>query len=326
MKRFIALIFGSLLTCTAQAEPVAVTSRPISSFYRIGFGSTFGPFEWRGGLVLTSDNRHFGGLSGLSLNHSCKDMLAVSDRGHWLKARLAYNGDGALVSISDGEIAPIRNEAGKPYAYKKQSDAEALSPLGKGRYLVAFEQQERVGLFDIGSKGLNAPFKLLRSPKMISEAPKNGEMESIGRLSKGRYGDFNIAISEKYRDSRGDTYGWLWKGSKTIPFTVAQHDDYAITDLAILPDGNVLILERSFSKGSLPGMAIRRFAPSKIEPWGRIEPDLLFEGRVPIYAIDNMEGMAVCTRDGEIRVTIVSDNNFSPPLQSTLLLQFSYRP
>ena len=73
-------------------------------------------------------------------------------------------------------------------------------------------------------------------------------------------------------------------------------------------------------------MAIRRFAPSKIEPWGRIEPDLLFEGRVPIYAIDNMEGMAVCTRDGEIRVTIVSDNNFSPPLQSTLLLQFSYRP
>jgi hypothetical protein len=50
------------------------------------------------------------------------------------------------------------------------------------------------------------------------------------------------------------------------------------------------------------------------------------ETRVPFYAIDNMEGLAVCERNGELRVNILSDNNFRTDLQRTLLLQFAYNP
>ena len=56
-----------------------------------------------------------------------------------------------------------------------------------------------------------------------------------------------------------------------------------------------------------------------------IEPELLFAGRFPFYAIDNMEGIAVCARDGETRLTVLSDNNFNTSLQRTLLLQFALR-
>ncbi|MGH6907758.1 MAG: esterase-like activity of phytase family protein, partial [Aestuariivirga sp.] len=77
---------------------------------------------------------------------------------------------------------------------------------------------------------------------------------------------------------------------------------------------------------SLPGMAIRRLKTSAIAAGTTVEPELLFSGRIPLYAIDNMEGIALCRRDGETRLTIVSDNNLNPALQRTLLLQFAYEP
>lgn len=95
---------------------------------------------------------------------------------------------------------------------------------------------------------------------------------------------------------------------------------------AVLADGTVLTLERSYSRTTLPGMAIRRFAAKDIASGAAIEPELLFEGRFGFYRIDNMEGIAVCERSGETRITVLSDNNFNTSLQSTLLLQFSYRP
>ena len=110
-----------------------------------------------------------------------------------------------------------------------------------------------------------------------------------------------------------------------IAFSVQRFEDYSITDLAVLPDGAILTLERSFSRTSLPGMAIRRFSSAMIAAGATIEPELLFAGRFPFYAIDNMEGIAVCARDGETRLTVLSDNNFNTSLQRTLLLQFALR-
>jgi hypothetical protein len=40
--------------------------------------------------------------------------------------------------------------------------------------------------------------------------------------------------------------------------------------------------------------------------------------------IDNMEAIALCEREGETRVTLMSDDNFNPTVQSTILLQFAY--
>jgi hypothetical protein len=107
---------------------------------------------------------------------------------------------------------------------------------------------------------------------------------------------------------------------------VERFGGYAITDLAVLPDGGILTLERVFGLSSLPGMAIRRFAAAEIAKGATVAPELLFAGTFPAYAIDNMEGIALCSRDGETRITLVSDNNFFSNVQRTLLLQFAYRP
>ncbi len=308
----------------AHAGPIAVNSTPVASFQNLSSNSQFGPLAWRGGLSLESSDADFGGLSGLVLDQDCQRLTAVSDAGRWFTATLAYDGEGRLSGLDDARLGPMLDGRGKAPRYKRQADAEAIAALGQGKYLVGFENDVRVTFYDLSKGGLKARAQLVKSPKAITEGPPNGEMESLGLLSTGPYKGNYIVISEKNRDAQDNIRGWIWKSWKTVPFAVQRLEDYDITDLALLPDGDVLTLERSFSSTSLPGMAIRRFHSSAIAAGAIVKPDTVFAGRVPFYNIDNMEGLALCQRHGEVRITLVSDNNFNTALQRTLLLQFSF--
>jgi hypothetical protein len=70
------------------------------------------------------------------------------------------------------------------------------------------------------------------------------------------------------------------------------------------------------------GMRIRRIPLDAIKPGAlAVDGSVLIEADLG-FQIDNMEGIAVHRNDaGEIVLTLVSDDNFSP-LQRTLLLQF----
>jgi hypothetical protein len=313
------------LAPAAAADPIAVTTTPVLSFSAVAGETAFGPLQWRGGLSLASGDEKFGGLSGLVLSADCTGLLAVSDAGRWFRTTLAYDGTG-LAGLADAELAPMLDDKGRPPRNKPRGDAEAVADLGGGEVLVGFESRPRIGIYDIGKSGLAASFQLVKSPQAIRTGPGNAELESAGRFAGGPYqGDF-IAISEFNADPQGNIRGWVWNAKRSVTFSVQRYEDYKITDLALLPDGGILILERSFGPSLLPGMAIRRFEAFAIEDGGTVEPQLLFAGRAPFYAIDNMEGIALCTRDGETRLTVVSDNNFNTGLQRTLLLQFAYTP
>lgn len=310
----------------AWANSIEVTSTPIASFERLGAEHKPKPFAWRGGLTLTSEDERFGGFSGLSLSDDCRTLLAVSDKGKWFSARLDYDAQGRLANLSETRLVPMRDSKGRVLKDKYPSDAEALFRLGPGQYAVGFESYVRVVLYDLRTKGFAAPYRIMKSPKSITEGPQNGQLESLGKLNAGPYKGYYIAISEKYHDPAGNIYGWLWKGPKTVMFSIERNEDYDITDLAVMPGGEIMILERSYTTGSLPGMAIRRFSSADVKIGKTVRPKLLFAGRYPFYAIDNMEGIALCKMNGETRVTIMSDDNFNRTLQSTLLLQFDYRP
>ena len=325
MRLKLTAILLAGLTIAAQAEPITLTTSPLSGFQNFSNATDYGPLAWRGGVQLTSSDESFGGLSGLSLSADCTSLLAVSDTGKWWRAKIGYDGE-TLAGLSDTEYAPILDSAGNPPKSKVRADAEALTALGSGRYMVGFESRTRVGFYDIGKSGLKARFQLLKSPKSISEGPANGELESVGRITHGPWKNHYLAISERNTDADGNIRGWLWQLSKTVPFTIKQFEDYNITDAAVLNNGDVLILERSFGQSYLPGMAIRRFKSSAIKSGSTVAPELIFSGRAPFYAIDNMEGLAICQRNGETRLTIISDNNLNTTLQRTLLLQFAYKP
>ena len=70
-------------------------------------------------------------------------------------------------------------------------------------------------------------------------------------------------------------------------------------------------------------MAIRHFPVSDLKPGSVIAPELLFAGRQPFQLIDNMEGIAVHKWNDELRITVISDDNYNRGVQRTLLLQFA---
>jgi hypothetical protein len=70
-------------------------------------------------------------------------------------------------------------------------------------------------------------------------------------------------------------------------------------------------------------MRMRLIQADKIEPGAVLDGETLIQADLG-QEIDNMEGLGVHTEsDGTTVLTILSDDNFNPVLQRTLLLQFS---
>jgi hypothetical protein len=331
MRWLAALVFLLIaLPAGAQEGTLTVRTTPVKSFNLFSQLVTFGGLEWRGGIELASDDERFGGLSSLELTEDGSDLLAVSDRGFWFKADLIYT-DGHLSGLGNAVMASILGPDGKPYKGKIRNDAEALAGWEPGRIdgkvIVGFESRARAGIYDLGKDGFKARFRDLKLPKNVAMGPPNKELEAIGRFTSGPLAGSILAISELNKDENGDIRAWVWGGGrKAFDFAIKQFEDYAITDLAILPDGDIMTVERSFGASVLPGMAIRRIKTGDIVAKGAVSPSLVFSGRMPFYRIDNMEGIAVSRLNGETRVTVVSDNNYRPEYQRTLLLQFALKP
>ena len=103
----------------AQApEKIEIRALPIASFdNRDPTRVRFGALEFRGGLELTSGSSAFGGISGL-LMPDHEHIVAITDHGSWLKARLVYD-DGRLTTLAKTEMAPLLGANGTPLAAKK---------------------------------------------------------------------------------------------------------------------------------------------------------------------------------------------------------------
>jgi hypothetical protein len=327
MKAFLfslGLVFG-LAASSTKAEPLTIASASLSRFALLTNALSFGPLTWRGGIELTSSNEKFGGLSGLIMAEECTSLRAVSDTGRWLAANVTYSGD-VLSGLTAASISPILDSKGKPPPSKRWGDAEAIAAGPNGKTIVGFESRTRIGTYDLAGKGLKARFQNLNSPKEIAKGPRNGELESVGYFTNGSLKGYYLAVAESNLNAQGYTKAWAWNGKQSFAFSIRQIENYNITDLAMLPNGDILLLQRSYGPMTLPGMAMSRFPASDIKQGKAIQPETLLEAKVPFYAIDNMEGLAVCERNGELRVNILSDNNFKTELQRTLLLQFAYTP
>ena len=75
----------------AAITHIEIDATPIVSFdNRDPSRTRFGDLEFRGGLVLTSNNPAFGGLSGIHVEADGSHFVAITDRGSWLRGRIVY--------------------------------------------------------------------------------------------------------------------------------------------------------------------------------------------------------------------------------------------
>jgi len=285
-----------------------------------GAPSGSSPLAYRGGLVLTSADDRFGGISGLLIRNEGNSIQAVTDTGHWLEADIIYDAEGRLAGISNAAMAPILDTQGRSIAGSKRlGDAEAMTRLPDGTIAVAFERTHRVWTYSLVADGYAAkamPFDI--SPD-LSDAVNNKGLEALASLPDGSL----LALTEATMVAEDVIRGWRVTDTGTIDARLRRIPPFDLTDMALLPYGDLLTLERRFSTIGGVGAQMRHIAAADLVSDGVLEGPVVYRSSAG-ETVDNMEGLAVHeTKDGTTHVFVVSDDNFNP-LQRTLLLMFEW--
>ena len=202
-----------------------------------------------------------------------------------------------------------------------EGDAEGLSRTPDGSFLVSFERRHRIWLYPAAEPPFSIRPRPLPMPTEAAKMPENGGIETLVRLPGGRI----LAISEELMTRDGANVGWLGGGRTWSQISYVAGPDFKPTGAARLPDGDILILERRFSRMSVPGARIVRLHADALKPGARLQGDELARIEPPM-TFDNFEG--ITTRvgpQGEIFIYVISDDNYFF-LQRTLLLVFELAP
>jgi hypothetical protein len=297
-------------------QAIDIVAQPIESFdHRDKERRRFGQLDFRGGLILTSSFREFGGISSISVDSDGANFIATSDRGWWLRGRIVYSGT-RPTGIADAEMAPILG-----LARRRWYDTEAIARDG-GTVYVGIERVHRIVRFNFGRDGLLAQARPIDVPAAFRSFPSNGSIEALAFVPRNMpLGGTLIAIAERAYDGAGDHLGFLIGGPRPGAFTVKRKNDYDISDATMLPGGDLVVLERKFGWTTGLFIRIRRIPIADLRPGALVDGPTLLEADLG-QQIDNMEGISAHRSGSVTVVTLISDDNFSP-LQRTLLLQFT---
>ena len=177
--------------------------------------------------------------------------------------------------------------------------------------------------FDFARGFTRARGEVVPMPPAVKKLPFNKGLEALVFVPNGLpLAGTLIAISERGLDRDGNLIGFLVGGPAPGQFSVRRTDGFDVSDAALLPSGDLLLLERKFSLLAGVGIRIRRVALASVAPGAVIDGPSIFNADLD-QEIDNMEGLdAHVTPQGDTVLTMVSDDNFSI-VQRTLLLQFT---
>jgi hypothetical protein len=305
----------------APIERIDVTSSPIRDF-KIGSEQTrFGPLTFVGGLEMVSGARDFGSLSAFRFRKPGSDFIGVADTGFWFFGRVDHDADGRPSGFSDFTMQAMVDRDGHPIDSKYQTDAEGLGIRG-GVATAGFERNHRISEFRIDPAGMKAPIRDLDFLVPRNELRMNRGFETVAYAPEdGPLQGARVVISERSLDAKGNQYAAILEGPRKGVFTVKRSGKFDITDGAFLPNGDLLLLERSFSYADGVAMQLRRIDGGSIGPGKVADGPVLLQADMN-YQIDNMEGLDVWRRgDGALMVSIVSDDNQSL-LQRNVYLEF----
>jgi hypothetical protein len=311
------------VTRTSQAPTrIAIVATPIAHFdNRDPTRTRFGALEFRGGLIMTSDYKAFGGVSAIDVAPDGSHFLAITDRGSWLRGEIVYRA-GRPTAIADAEMAPILGPDGEPLAARGWFDVESLTELG-GLTYIGIERVEKIVRFDYARDGLLARGEPILVPADFKTFTYNKSLECLAAGPDGSAlaGEL-IVVTERSLNAAGNHRSFLIKGKQFGRFSVKRSDGFDVSDCAVLPPKDLLLLEHRYSIAGGVAMRIRRVALADIKPGALVDGPVLIEADLA-YQIDNMEGIGIHRNAaGETILTLVSDDNFSV-LQRNLLLQFA---
>jgi hypothetical protein len=316
----VALVSGIFFSAVSSAEPLLIRTTPVPLHDEDESIDRVGGLTYLGGLHLASPDQRFGGLSGLAVSPDGQRLSFVTDAGSWIQASPRYDAQGRLVGIISAEIGALLDPKGQPVRRKRDADAESLVRTTNG-FLVAFEHKHRFWRFrGQPNPFLNRPTEIAL-PRALDHGARNRGIEAAALLGDGRL----FALSENFPKNAPYVKGWYRELGKWHELTYERTALFHPTGATVLPDGDLLVLERRFTFVGgfatrlvrVPHLSIQRKKMVRGHELARLEPPFVEE---------NFEGVDVWRDNaGQTLVYLVSDNNFFP-LQKTILLLFAIRP
>lgn len=264
-------------------------------------------------------------LSDLAWDEDENLLYAVSDEGYLYHLQISVNQDG-LKNAKITFATRLKDKKGKKLK-GKYKDSEGLSIInanngikGDSQLIISFEGKPRIAHYSPNG----AFIKKISIPKRLSKKKyyrsKNKALESVTVHPK--YGiltaaEYPLKKYPKDKQSIFSSTGEIWH------FPASPATNSAITGLEVLPNGDVLVLERAYQNPLIPiKIFLRRIKLDQCDKQKNCKTQAVasFNG-ADGWLLDNFEGL---THFRGNKYLMVSDDNGNP-LQKTILVLFEIK-
>ncbi|MCB1921804.1 MAG: esterase-like activity of phytase family protein [Candidatus Competibacteraceae bacterium] len=330
-RRFLltCILMVGLNASTCATQEFKATPIPLAD--QVSVGDVYAGIRLLGALRLANteiNDQRLCGLSGLAWDEDASILYALSDFGTLFHLRPEFSKQGYLTGVQLIAAYPLRDSHDQPLRYP-YNDAEGLA-IRNGEnaiqndteLLVSYERRPRVVRYTPtghwqGDERLPAPLRDRRHYR-----DENQALEAIA--IHPRWGPL-VGTETSLRNEPPDRVRlFQLDGGRSWSYPLGPAPESALVDMAALPDGSLLTLERAFVAPLRPLIiSLRR---TELPTPGKAA--LLNVANVAVFdssqgwLLDNFEGL---TRHREQRFFMISDDNCSA-WQSTFLVYFELLP
>ncbi|NNL35427.1 MAG: esterase-like activity of phytase family protein, partial [Silicimonas sp.] len=246
-----------------------------------------GSFDWDTELIV--------GLSGLEITPDGQHFTAIGDRGFWVSGRFERE-NGQIVGVEIEQLQAILGNNGYPVSARQVGDwldAEGLAIADDGTAWVSFERWTHVSRYDDGLTGSGS---WIEDHPTFYDHADNWQLEALALSPDGTLYTFSEKpLAEGFPIYRLDGDRW------TIDGYLPEQDVFSIVGADFAENGDLYLLERKLVVGLWWQNRIRR-----VRLDGSSD-EILWTGERGQFL--NLEGIALWGDAGELRVTLVADDN-----------------
>ena len=292
-KKFFLITFF-LITITIYLGPIFAYSITINKWELNLFGSK----------ILTYEDQDFGGISGLTVSENGENFVFLSDKSFFFKGKIIRDNLNKIVDLKILDKGQLSSSKGEILT-GKNIDSESIVKIDKSGYYVSFESNNRIMYHET----LESPGKFIPKHSDFDKLLFNDGIEALAIKENGEL----YAIPEL--PPKGKDYHPIYKfynNEWSIIDKIKIDQGFKVVDAEMIDDENLITLERKFSFYDGFKIRLRRII---------FEKNIIKNSEILLESLPweyyNFEGLGKWKdSNGNIYLTMVSDNQFSPLLKT----------
>ena len=283
-----------LIVCIIFLKPIYTYSTTINTWELSLFNSK----------IIIHEDDDFGGISGITLSENGENFVLLSDKSFFFKGKIIRDNLNKIIDLKILEKGQLSSSKGEILT-GKNIDSESIVKIVKSGYYISFESNNRIMYHET----LKSPGKFLPEHSDFDKLLFNDGIEALAIKDNGEL----YAIPEL--PPKGKDFHPIYKfynNSWTIIDKIKIDQGFKIVDAEMIDDENLITLERNFSFYDGFKIRLRRI---------KFEKDIIKNSEILLESLPweyyNFEGLGKWKdSNGNIYLTLVSDNQFSPLLKT----------